>query len=573
MLMNKKFLCLSLFLLLILTFQFFPLQIEASEKFIVDGDVVYNFGNNNVSSIALINWTYFWHLFNSYSDWNLEYNNGSGWISSKSSLQIIKNYTVLINESYVPVDKSLATTCKITLNFTSPYFADYRLTFGINLNVKNYTYKENNWKYIISYGNYTIFFDWSDIKDIPTLIISHGIKLIEGKSYFWFRIRKDNVQEGKNFVIDPVFGYQTIGSSSENIHNRITGSVFTCPSNGLAQSITVYLAYNPDATTAKAKCALYKHSDLSLLTNGVTEEKTNWGSAEQWVTFTFSTSPTLEEDIDYILVVWGYISGGIFPLIMCFYDTGDTNQGHYQNKNYNTFPNPLVPTHENRKYSIYCTYEEEEPPIYPTYSNIETNTTIANSSCKFICKWEDEVALSGYIFGTNNSGSWINETWTSLSGVSDWANETKILYAEIGIKIEFCWWCNNSDNNWNNTGIQYLITTGYTVTFYFNEGGIFRVDCVTKSNGSSNNYVNFEVIELSALTQNESYIFKNFICNGYSYNVNPHNLTITNNFTIWCYFDTFTIEPVTYTSAILIIAGFVGVPCLVALVWGVKKWI
>jgi len=41
------------------------------------------------------------------------------------------------------------------------------------------------------------------------------------------------------------------------------------------------------------------------------------------------------------------------------YVTGDADQGHYDTEPYGDFPNPLVPSHLNDKYSIYCTYSTD----------------------------------------------------------------------------------------------------------------------------------------------------------------------------------------------------------------------
>lgn len=76
-----------------------------------------------------------------------------------------------------------------------------------------------------------------------------------------------------------------------------------------------------------------------------------------------------------------------------------------------------------------------------------------------------------------------------------------------------------------------------SITFRFNDGGEFRVDCTTVINGSENEYWNNTVLALSALPQNSSIVFVSFNWTGGSSTTNPYNLTITGNWTIWCYFD------------------------------------
>jgi hypothetical protein len=104
----------------------------------------------------------------------------------------------------------------------------------------------------------------------------------------------------------------------------------------------------------------------------------------------------------------------------------------------------------------------------PTYSNVGTNTTQAGQPCQFSVFWNDNVNVSGFIFGTNNTGTWVNDTWVSFTvfynSTAAWSNVTKTLNSTVGVRVEWQIWTNDTSNNWNNTGIQYLITTGQTYT-------------------------------------------------------------------------------------------------------------
>jgi len=112
----------------------------------------------------------------------------------------------------------------------------------------------------------------------------------------------------------------------------------------------------------------------------------------------------------------------------------------------------------------FCKLTIEGDTTPPTYSSLGTNTTLAGHPCKFYCKWQDNVALSGYIFGTNNTGTWHNETWTSLSGNPTWSNVTKTLNSTVGIKIAYRFWTNDTSNNWADTGLTFLTTSSESVT-------------------------------------------------------------------------------------------------------------
>ncbi len=59
----------------------------------------------------------------------------------------------------------------------------------------------------------------------------------------------------------------------------------------------------------------------------------------------------------------------------------------------------------------------------PLYSSNSTNNTIAGGSTLFSLFWNDSVKLNGYIFSTNNSGEWANDSWVSFgSNFEDMGN-------------------------------------------------------------------------------------------------------------------------------------------------------
>lgn len=149
------------------------------------------------------------------------------------------------------------------------------------------------------------------------------------------------------------FGYELIGTSSHGTKLAIIrGSVFPCPEAGTANSITVVL-YTASATISLAvKCAIYLHSDLSL--KGVTEQKTvTVTSTKTWFTFNFADPKPSLLATDYVLVAFTDVSTVNNYM---GYVTGDADQAHYQIIAYNGFPDPLAPSHNTFKYSIYCTY-------------------------------------------------------------------------------------------------------------------------------------------------------------------------------------------------------------------------
>lgn len=98
---------------------------------------------------------------------------------------------------------------------------------------------------------------------------------------------------------------------------------------------------------------------------------------------------------------------------------------------------------------------------HPTFHipTLGTETTLAGCQCKFHVNWSTSLgALDQYTFGTNASGTgWQNVTY-SFSGGS-WSNQTRVLPAEHGVRVEWQVWANNTEGNWNTTGLQALYTT------------------------------------------------------------------------------------------------------------------
>ncbi|GAF72028.1 unnamed protein product, partial [marine sediment metagenome] len=133
-----------------------------------------------------IDWPIFWQTFKQYAQWDLEWHDGSEWVSVKEDLDVQLSYPQL-------------NTSKINLVFDASHSGNYRLTFAINKVVKDYAEKIDKYQYELTYDDVSIIFDWSDCANISGLVFSHGIK----DNLFWFRIRRDNVPLGAHVEIDP----------------------------------------------------------------------------------------------------------------------------------------------------------------------------------------------------------------------------------------------------------------------------------------------------------------------------------------------------------------------------------
>ena len=104
--------------------------------------------------------------------------------------------------------------------------------------------------------------------------------------------------------------------------------------------------------------------------------------------------------------------------------------------------------------------------ISPTYSVNLTNNTIAGQITLFSINVSDNLALQsngGYIFSTNNTGDWINDSFVLFTATPSWANVTKILNSTAGLRIGYRWFFNDSSGNTNSTPIYELTTLEETI--------------------------------------------------------------------------------------------------------------
>ncbi len=97
--------------------------------------------------------------------------------------------------------------------------------------------------------------------------------------------------------------------------------------------------------------------------------------------------------------------------------------------------------------------------VKPIPSHISVNDTHVGSYAKFSALWNENVDLDYFIFSTNNTGVWVNDTAVSISGTSAYTNVTKTLNSTRGLEIDWIIYVWDKAGNMNSTGIQKLITT------------------------------------------------------------------------------------------------------------------
>lgn len=409
------------------------------------------FGRTDVPEIASMNWTVFWQLFNRHSMWTLEYLDGETWLDAKQDLAVLRKYFITTNEGDIQTDSTWATKCKIALDFTASHSADYRLTFGVDLDVKNYTYKESIAKYVLTYKNYTVFFDFSDLKSISGLVFNHGIKIINGEQWFWFRIRRNNVPQGAHIILDPTFGYETEGTYWENLAHWIRGSWFTCPAKGTALSITVYLHVFIDGNVT---CAIYWKSNATLLAQ-TEERELNESEGTNWFTFNFTSTVNLTQ-ADYVLVAWSDHLIAIW---------GSSEPVPYKGRcDYTTYtgsyPNPCDWSEYAYLHSIYCTYTAE-----PSIGSFNAPSSVeANEIFLLEATITDYTGLDDFVNATIEITAdiillWVNSTntFSEYSDPNDYCffrtNSTRTTLSDVSYKLS---WRISLNSNYTATEVDVI---------------------------------------------------------------------------------------------------------------------
>ena len=85
--------------------------------------------------------------------------------------------------------------------------------------------------------------------------------------------------------------------------------------------------------------------------------------------------------------------------------------------------------------------------IPPQYSNNQTNSSEAGSYVLFSLYWEDD-ALAGYIFSFDNgTGTFVNDSYTEMSGTGNWSNATKRVNSTVGATIRWRVYANDTVGN------------------------------------------------------------------------------------------------------------------------------
>ena len=89
----------------------------------------------------------------------------------------------------------------------------------------------------------------------------------------------------------------------------------------------------------------------------------------------------------------------------------------------------------------------------PTYSNNNTNLKSAGYNITHNLTFADNVGISGYIFSFDNgTGTMVNDSWVNTNNLTSIiASTTKLVTSTVGATVQWCYYANDTSNNWNRT--------------------------------------------------------------------------------------------------------------------------
>jgi hypothetical protein len=107
------------------------------------------------------------------------------------------------------------------------------------------------------------------------------------------------------------------------------------------------------------------------------------------------------------------------------------------------------------------------PDLGPSFSNVFRSNETAGASCTFSATVYDvpEPGLSHWIFSTNNTGVWVNDTATAfINGSIESISVTKTLNDTVGNIVQWLFYANCTDGEATSTSIRQITLQAPEVT-------------------------------------------------------------------------------------------------------------
>jgi len=241
-------------------------------------------------------------------------------------------------------------------------------------------------------------------------------------------------------------GYSGATGALEPITDLVIGSLVSMPVAGSISNITVRFSnYASSTNKLTGKCAVYLHSDLSLVASTVARVDVSLFPAVNEIVFSFSSPIALQGGVDYILAFWGTST---YPDTTYVNYLSSGSKGHTQSIAYSgIFPDPLVAVENGYTYAIYTVYGD--------------NTVVSSSPAIGA-----DVTFSGTDYPT--------PAYFSLSnGNHTFAAEPSKVFGDHA--YTFSHWIINGSDNYAANPLTLNITASTTITIYYTEySGVFQ---------------------------------------------------------------------------------------------------
>lgn len=384
------------------------------------------------------------------------------------------SHSLDVSEDYSSYEK----LCKYTLSFLTSISGNYSVNFSIELEFEEIEVSEDKikLKYKDEENEFESEFNWLDMFNVSGFDFSFSHVANETGFYFF---ASDFILGGVNVVIDPVYeDFTDYTEFDMNNHIDIVNS-----------TLVEFDAWrNEDAH-------LYKYFDVDF-----------FGNFMHNVDVYFHSS-----DLYAVCPIWG-----LTPHVNDYKGlsaSGDTTIYIYMRRQTSS-PKWQITLREY--------YDVDTPP---SESFQDVSITITQATWYFLNIEKDGVDMTVEIY-TDSARTVLFDT-LSLTLHAD--HKFPILMA-----------CNTQNTGSAVNGMVWIANLNRNaiyITFYFNEGGILRVDNATMINGTQIEYFNQTILEFASLTQNASYVWLNFTWDIGNSTINPYNFTVLSNSTLWCYFD------------------------------------
>lgn len=251
-------------------------------------------------------------------------------------------------------------------------------------------------------------------------------------------------------TIDSAFGFAFTANASYTLgYVQFYMDKVGSPTSDLVSAVynttgTVGAFARPDGNPALAYSSLVDSATL------------NSGGASSWITFNFTNSLlSIVNQSDYAISV--EVNSTNVDTNHYVRTRVDGNAGHAGNRfKYDSNAWAGLPAAYD---AIFRVYELLSPPDVtdPSIDYLGFNSTLNGTNSEFTFNFSDNVGLSHFVYGWNNSGSWVNSTYV-LSGTQNQTLITFTLNATSGVKVEWRLWVNDTVNNWADIPLSFFIT-------------------------------------------------------------------------------------------------------------------